>query len=181
MNRPERRRIPGDIWKGIVRYGITPSINLVINDGTGSFLFLERGNEPAMGHLWVPGGRIRNSETSEQAVHRLAEEEIGLLPGMYDLLHVSDRHNEEIFPVAAMDPTHAAERYGPEVEYVHYWGGMAYLMLQPGTKPEITLDDQSKGYTWLRELPMDPHEYLVWYFQIAHEAGFSVPKLPEGK
>lgn len=179
MNRPERRRIPGDIWKGIVRYGVTPSINLLINDGTGSFLFLERGNEPAMGHWWVPGGRLRNNETAKQAVHRLAEEEVGLLPEMYDLLHVSDRHQEELFPVAAMDQAHVVERYGPDVTHVHYWGSMAYMTLKPGMKPEITLDDQSKGYAWKRELPADPHEYLLWYFQTAADAGFTVPTLPE--
>ncbi len=181
MNRPERRRIPEDTWKGMVRYGVTPSMNLLMNDGTGAFLFLERKNEPAMGHWWVPGGRIRNGETAEQAVYRLAEEEIGLLPDMYDVQHVSDRHNEEIFPVAAMDPAHAVERYGPDVTHVHYWGGMAYLTLKPGTTPDISLDDQSSGYAWKQDLPRDLHDYVVWYFRIAHEAGFSVPKLPEGK
>ena len=179
-NRPEAKHIPDDVWKGMVRHGVTPSMNMIVNDGTDAFLFLLRGNEPAKGHLWVPGGRIRNGETTLHAIHRLMRGEVGLEPDGYEILHVSDRHNEEIFPVADMDREHALQRYGEDVDHVHYWGGISYLRLKPGAAAKITLDDQSHRFEWLKELPPNPHEYLLWYFRVAAKAGFPVPTLPEG-
>lgn len=49
--RPEEKLIPEDLWKGIVRHGVTPSMNMIVDDGSGRFLFLHRSNEPAKGHL----------------------------------------------------------------------------------------------------------------------------------
>jgi len=78
-----------------------------------------------------------------------------------------------------MDQEHAKKRYGDDIEHVHYWGGVSYLQLKPSAKPDITLDDQSHRFEWLRELPPHPHEYLVWYFRVMKEAGYAVPELPE--
>lgn len=163
----------------MVRHGVTPSMNMIVNDGNGAFLFLLRGNEPAKGHLWIPGGRIRNGETKADAIRRLMEGEVGLRDDDYDVLLASDRHNEEIFHVKHMDQEHAKKRYGDGVEHVHYWGGVSYLRLKPGAKPDITLDDQSHRFEWRTELPPNPHEYLIWYFRVAEEAGLPVPPLPE--
>jgi ADP-ribose pyrophosphatase YjhB (NUDIX family) len=179
MTKPEKKTMPDDLWKGMVRHGVTPSLNLLINDGNGAFLFLLRANEPAKGQWWVPGGRIRNGETKLHAVHRLAREEIGLEPESYDLRHISDRHNEEIFHVKHMDAEHALKRYGEGIDHVHYWGGAAYMTLKPGMAPNIVLDDQSSDWAWLKELPANPHEYLVWYFRVMADAGYPVLPLPE--
>lgn len=178
MTKPEAKHIPDDAWKSMVRHGITPSMNLVVNDGTGAFLFLMRSNEPMKGRWWVPGGRIKNGETKEAAVRRLAHGELGLAEGDYDVLHVSDRHNEEIFHVHHMDADHAKARYGDDIETVHYWGGVSYLRMKGGAA--IELDSQSAGFEWFREIPADPHEYLLWYFRVVRDAGFPVPPLPEG-
>jgi colanic acid biosynthesis protein WcaH len=178
MHRPEERLIPEDSWKSMVRHGVTPSMNMIVNDGNDAFLFLLRGNEPAKGQLWIPGGRIRNGETTLHAIHRLMLGEVGVHPDHYDVNMVSDRHNEELFHVKHMDQAHARARYGDEVETVHYWGGVSYVTLKPGAAPEITLDDQSHAFHWLKELPKNPHEYLLWYFRVAEDAGFPVPSLP---
>lgn len=175
MHRPEENMVPSDIWKGMVRHGVTPSMNMIVNDGRNAFLFLLRGNEPAKGHLWIPGGRIRNGETKLHAIHRLMRGEVGVQEDQYDVLHVSDRHNEEIFEVKHMDQDHAKARYGEGVDHVHYWGGVSYLQLKTGAKPDITVDDQSHHFEWLTELPKNPHPYLQWYFDTIREAGFPVP------
>lgn len=180
MKRPEEKFIPEDLWKGIVRHGVTPSMNMIVDDGSGQFLFLHRSNEPAKGHLWIPGGRIRNGETALHAIHRLMRGEVGVEPDAYDVLLVSDRHNEEIFPVKHMDQEHAKARYGDGVDHVHYWGGVSYLRLKPGVVPDISLDEQSHGFEWRTELPHAPHEYLLWYFRVARDAGLPVPTLPSG-
>ncbi len=174
MNRPEVKLVPDEIWQGMVRYGVTPSMNIVLDNGRDEFLFVLRGNEPVKGHLWVPGGRLRNGETREQAVIRIAEEEIGVRAGLYDILHISDRSNEEIYPIAEMgDQEEAMKRYGPGVKTVHYWGGVSYVKLH--SEAAITLDSQSKGYEWLSAMPKNPHPYLQWYVDTVKQAGFPVP------
>ncbi len=172
-NRPEEHRIPNDMWKGIVRYGVTPSMNLVINDGFGAFLFLERMNEPVKGHWWVPGSRLYNGETKDAAIVRILEQELGLREESVDILHISDKTNEEIYPFESLsDQQDALERYGHDVTAVHYWAGVSYLQVKPGAKMDISLDSQSGGFQWLRELPANAHPYLHWYFQMVRDAGF---------
>ncbi len=178
--RPETKHVPEDAWKSMVRHGVTPSMNMVVDDGDGNYLLLLRGNEPVKGHLWVPGGRIRNGETKLHALHRLMQGEIGLSPDQYEVLHVSDRHNEEIFAVHEMDQEHAKARYGEGVDHVHYWGGISYVRLKPGVKDRITLDDQSHHFQWIKELAPGTHPYMLWYFRVIKEAGFPIPTLPEG-
>lgn len=175
MHRPEEHRIPEDIWPSMIQYGVTPSMNLVFDDGTGHFLFLERLNEPVKGHLWIPGGRLRNGETREAAVLRIAEQELGVGVDCFEVLHVSDRSNEEIYPIAEMgDQAAALDRYGSKVQTVHYWGGVAYVRATKG-RPKVALDAQSGGYEWLKQMPKNPHPYLQWYMEVIRQAGFPVP------
>ena len=170
-NRPEAKRIPDDAWKGIVRYGVTPSLNLAIDDGTGAVLFLERMNEPVKGRMWLPGGRVRNGETREAAVARLAMDELGLPADAFGIAHLSDRSNDEMFRIADMGDRDAAiARYGEGVETVHYWGGVA--LLRTKGRPALSLDSQSGRAEWLRVLPENAHPYLRWYFRTLAEAGF---------
>jgi colanic acid biosynthesis protein WcaH len=41
-------------------------------------LLIKRRNKPAQNEFWVPGGRILKRETLQQAVHRKAEQELGV-------------------------------------------------------------------------------------------------------
>lgn len=156
----------------MVRYGITPSMNLLMRNGNGEFLFLERLNEPALGQWWAPGGRLRNGETARDGVLRLATEELGLGDDSFEILHVSDRHSEEIFPVAEMSPVHVQARYGEGTAYVHYWASFAYIEMKPGYDAVISLDSQSSSYEWFGTLPPGIHPYVAWYFKALAEAGF---------
>jgi len=54
------------------------SIDLVVLNSEGSILLGKRENRPAMGHWFVPGGRIRRMERFDAAFRRITNDELGL-------------------------------------------------------------------------------------------------------
>ena len=69
--------IPDDDWATIVRNVPIVSVDLVVLTDDGVVL-AKRTNQPAKGEWFVPGGRVRKGERLEDAVHRVAEEELGI-------------------------------------------------------------------------------------------------------
>ncbi|WP_135664245.1 NUDIX domain-containing protein [Halorhabdus rudnickae] len=67
--------IDADDWATIVASVPIVSIDLVVKTGAGVVL-ARRTNEPASGEWFVPGGRVRKGERLQEAVHRVAEEEL---------------------------------------------------------------------------------------------------------
>ncbi|WP_309138818.1 NUDIX domain-containing protein [Haloterrigena gelatinilytica] len=53
------------------------SVGLLVRYEDGVLLG-KRTNDPAKGYWFLPGGRVRKCETRREAVHRIAEEELGL-------------------------------------------------------------------------------------------------------
>ena len=70
-------RVPSDIWTTVVSNVPIPSVDLVVRTNQGVIL-ARRQNEPAKGEWFVPGGRIQKGESLEEAVHRVAREELGV-------------------------------------------------------------------------------------------------------
>ncbi|MFC7078913.1 GDP-mannose mannosyl hydrolase [Halorussus caseinilyticus] len=71
------QRIPDDEWKSIVRNVPIVSVDLVVRHDGGVVLG-KRTNEPAKGEWFVPGGRLHKNERLEDAVARIAREELGV-------------------------------------------------------------------------------------------------------
>lgn len=69
--------IPDDDWRTVVRNVPIVSVDLVVRHDHGVVLG-RRENRPAKGEWFVPGGRVRKNETLAEAVHRIAEEELGV-------------------------------------------------------------------------------------------------------
>lgn len=72
----EEKPIPQDEWATIVRNVPIVSVDLVVLRDGGVVLG-KRENEPAKGEWFVPGGTVLKHETLEEAVHRVAEAELG--------------------------------------------------------------------------------------------------------
>lgn len=68
--------IPPQEWEVIVRNVPIVSVDLVILTDDGVVLG-KRTNEPARGEWFVPGGTVFKHESLEEAVHRVATEEVG--------------------------------------------------------------------------------------------------------
>ena len=69
--------IPDEVWSDIVEHVPIPSVDLLVVTDDG-LLLAKRQNEPAKGEWFVPGGRIHKGESLEEAVHRVAREELGV-------------------------------------------------------------------------------------------------------
>lgn len=67
--------IPTDDWRTIVKHSPIVSVDLLVRID-GGIVLGKRQNEPAKGYWFVPGGRVQKGESREEAVHRVAKEEL---------------------------------------------------------------------------------------------------------
>ena len=139
--------IPGGAWKDIVAHIPIPSVDLIIVTDDG-LLLAKRQNEPAKGEWFVPGGRIQKGESLEEAVYRVAREELSVDVVIEEELGAYD-HLYETADVAA------------DV------GGKHYVAHGYVVRPEsdtITLDKQHSDaqYFDLDALP-SVHQYVGAY------------------
>ena len=68
--------IPSAEWKTIVTNVPLVSVDLIV-EHDGGVLLGKRENEPAKGEWFVPGGTVLKNESRVDAVHRVADEELG--------------------------------------------------------------------------------------------------------
>ena len=72
----EERPIPPADWRTIVENVPLVSVDIVV-EYDGGVLLGKRENEPVKGEWFVPGGTVLKNESRTDAVHRVAEEELG--------------------------------------------------------------------------------------------------------
>lgn len=166
--RPVARVMSDDQWNTVVRFAVTPSVNVVLQRPDGSVLFVLRKNEPCKDQWWVPGGRVRNGERAIDATKRIVREEVGIAEEDLQSLHVLDRYQEEIFPVDTLDRAIVDTHYGPNIQSIHYWGTAAYARVPADCA--VTIDTQSDDFQWLKDIPPS-HAIQMGYFRMLKEAG----------
>lgn len=82
--------IPEDLYKRILSVMPIICVDVVIQNGKGKYLLVQRKNEPLKGEWWVIGGRILHGESVRDACVRKTREEVGLaiadlrLLGLYE-------------------------------------------------------------------------------------------------
>lgn len=72
----EEKPIPSAEWRTIVENVPIVSVDLIV-EHDGGILLGKRENEPAKGEWFVPGGTVLKNEPRSEAVHRVADEELG--------------------------------------------------------------------------------------------------------
>lgn len=95
---PSHGRIPDDAWRTIVEHVPIVSVDLVVLH-EGKLVLGKRQNAPAKGEWFVPGGRLHKHERLDDAVHRIAEEELGVNVVIRERLGAYEHHYEN----AALD------------------------------------------------------------------------------
>lgn len=84
--------ISADLYSKIIRIMPIPCVDLIVQDNQKKILLIKRGNEPAKGEWWFPGGRVYFGETRLEASKRKLNEECGLQAisieeiGTYDVI-----------------------------------------------------------------------------------------------
>lgn len=96
--------IPADEWETIVEHVPIVSVDLVIEHEDGVLLG-KRENEPAKGEWFFPGGRVLKNETRREAVHRVAEQELGTPVEIIDCLGTAE-HFYQSSDVPGVDSKH---------------------------------------------------------------------------
>ncbi|WP_157122316.1 GDP-mannose mannosyl hydrolase [Bordetella flabilis] len=160
--RPSTGRLSTERFREAVDMLPLVSIDLLVRDGRGRYLLGLRGNPPASGHWFVPGGRIRKGETLSLALRRLMHEELGMAlpPQLWRLQGVYEHFYDVNFAGEAGMPTH----------YVV----LAYHLQLPAGPLGVTLPaTQHLGYRW--DAPEDAaadadvHPYTKAYFTEQHQ------------
>lgn len=151
------QKAPLEIFQKTVQYFPTVSINLLIQNEAGEFLYVMRKHDPAKGVYWVPGGRTLAGETLKQTAERILKEEVGI---SMEVEHISPEYAEEIFSTEEFENI---GHYTEQTQYVHYLTTACYVQIPNGT--EITLDETSAEYLWAKDIPTD-HPFLKKYFEM---------------
>ncbi|MFL6719418.1 MAG: GDP-mannose mannosyl hydrolase, partial [Burkholderiaceae bacterium] len=73
------------------------SIDLIVRNELGQVLLGYRRNRPAQNHWFVPGGRIRKNEKTQDALQRLARVELNIAPPQGKLLGIYDHFYDDNF------------------------------------------------------------------------------------
>ncbi len=159
MSQSPRPFAPLDVFQKTIQYFPTVSINLIVRNSKGEFLFVKRKNNPAKGLWWVPGGRVLNGESMKEAGERVLKQETGL---DLELKRLSRTYLEERFGTEGFDESDR-KIYPETVTCVHYLATAALAEL--GEDQEIRLDSQSESHLWSATLPHE-HPYMKAYFDL---------------
>jgi colanic acid biosynthesis protein WcaH len=138
------------------------SIDLCIISPQKKMLFVKRNCPPARDFYFTPGGRIRKNETIEDAMNRIAREEVGL-GSLYDLKPSLMGAWDHFYPDSAFDPK-VSTHYVNLPHVVH----LSDVYME---SLEIAVGDecQHRSYLWLDVVDasqrMDVHNYSRLYAQ----------------
>ena len=124
----------------------------------GAVLLVKRGDHPAKGEWWVPGGRVLKGERMKDAALRKARDEVGIECHLGPIVHTA----ETIFPD------------GPNGIPVHSINSCFLLYpVHPDFNP--VLDDHHEEYQWVDHIPGGLHAYVE---QCLLGAGLGVEPTP---
>jgi len=158
MNIPKDRKAPFGVFVKTVQYYPMVSVNIILKNDKGEYLWVKRKNNPAQGEWWVPGGRVFNGETIADSAMAVLKNETGLKG---TIVYKSPQYFEEIFNTTTWD-NDDRHIYPFGIEAVHYISTAVVIDVKGETK--IEFDNQSKEYKWSKEILSD-HPYLLSYFE----------------
>lgn len=143
----DEKPVPASEWGAIVEHSPLVSVDLLVEHDDG-ILLGKRENEPVKGEWFVPGGTVLKNEPRTDAVHRVAEQELGE-PIVIDECLGTYEHFYETSEIDGVESKH----------YV----ATAYRCYFERDEPEIGGDDQHSAFEVFRP-PFDGlHPYIERY------------------
>lgn len=146
--------IPTNEYETIVKHVPVISVDLLVHH-SGGLVLGKRKNAPAEGEWFVPGGSVLKGETRQQAVHRVAKEELGS-----DVLIDSELGVYDHF-------YHTAEVDGANSKQ---YLATAYIVTP--IENEITSDSQHDNLDIFNSPFPDFHNYIERYIRDLQRKGF---------
>lgn len=135
--------IPQDLYDDILTNMPIACVDIAIV-AHGKVLLVKRGDAPAKGEWWVPGGRVVKGEMMAETALRKAQEEVGIECHVGPIVHTA----ETIFPD------------GPSGIPVHSINSCFFLYPKDG-EVSAELDDHHEEYQWVSAIPTGLHPYVV--------------------
>ncbi len=142
--------IPPSEWQIIVDNVPVVSVDLVVKH-QGGVILGKRKNEPAKGEWFVPGGTVLKNEPRHEAVHRVAQEELGEQVIINECLGTYE-HFYDVSEIEAVDSKH----------YV----ATAYCCHLEHEKIDFSADDQHEEFKIFHPPFNDFHPYVKQYLDV---------------
>ena len=140
--------VPPETFATCLNNAPQPCVDLVV-EYDGGILLARRQKEPASGEWFWPGSRLYKGERLDDAVVRVAREELGLESVTVERLGVSE-HFWERSAVDGVETRHTIP--------------IVYRVVPEGDQT-VTLDSQHDDYRVVTEQPADANRYVVEYFE----------------
>lgn len=140
-------RIPEELFSDFVAHMPQVCVEVVV-ERDGEVLLTKRANEPVQGEWFWPGGRLLKGEGLENAAHRIAGEELGIVVEILDQLGVYAHFWDT-----------SAEHGNPSRHTVN----VVYQVTPTDEEQAISLDDQHTDLKWISEIEDEFHEYVKRY------------------
>jgi colanic acid biosynthesis protein WcaH len=137
--------IDDELYDQILRHMPIACVDVAIVHN-GCVLLVRRGDAPAKGQWWVPGGRVVKGETMRDTARRKARDEVGLDCHVGPIIHTA----ETIFPD------------GPRGIPVHSIN--ACFLLYPthdASGLAVRLDDHHAEWRWAERVTPGLHPYVA--------------------
>lgn len=131
------------LYRQLVELVPIPCVDIAII-ADGAVLLVQRGDAPARGEWWLPGGRVHKGETMRQTAMRKAREEVGIDCHVGPIVHTA----ETLFPD------------GPHGIPVHSINSCFFLYPKERIA-EPVLDNHHAAFRWVRSIPDGLHDYVT--------------------
>lgn len=137
--------LPEDLYLEVLRGLPIACVDIAIVSN-GHVLLVQRGDPPAKGMWWVPGGRVFKGERMRETARRKALEEVGLHCHVGPLIHTA----ETIFSD------------GPRAIPVHSINSCFLLYpVEDVAQVRVQLDDHHSDWMWVNTIPGGLHPYVA--------------------
>lgn len=141
--------IPKDLFTEFIARCPQVCIELLVEDERG-VLLAKRTREPAKGEWFWPGSRLYKGERKEDAVYRVAEEELGIEVEIESFVGVYEQFWET-----------SSAKGSPSRHTVN----LVYHVVPKQTEPQIILDEQHRAVRFITDIESDFHQYVVHYLR----------------
>jgi len=149
---------PKEDYLNVIKHTQLVSIDLIILDDDNNILLGLRQNEPAKNYWFVPGARVFKNENFDQAIKRIAKDEVGL--------ELCDNYDSKFYGVYVHNYNNNFVNDEFNTRYIVF----THTIKINKNNINFVCDDQHSKLRWfsIKEIldRSDVHNFVKYYFHI---------------